>query len=139
MICPKCNKHDQYGNFCSNCGLALKEKCRECGKMEKINRVFCEKKVNEARERLNKYVSAREKTGLYGLIGLLLMICACLVVIFPLTIFSAGLKDYIWAGPLSAGLIFLFFHVMLRPLKLSRIAKEEFLRLNPQDAELLKN
>lgn len=41
MTNNNCNHQNESGNFCGQCGIALKEKCPECGEMEKIGRKVC--------------------------------------------------------------------------------------------------
>ena len=57
MNCPKCNRN--VGGewlFCAWCAEPLKEKCPECGKMEKIGRAVCETRLNEANDGLQNYI-----------------------------------------------------------------------------------
>jgi hypothetical protein len=61
MTCPKCKSENQEGNFCSNCGNKLKEKCPECGEMEPIGRPVCETRLEQAESKRYDYTSRRLK------------------------------------------------------------------------------
>ena len=56
MKCPKCYKTDAQEKFCSCCGITLKEKCEECGKMEPVDRKVCMTALTEALEKREKFV-----------------------------------------------------------------------------------
>lgn len=156
MICPKCKTENQYGNFCSNCGERLKEKCRECGKPERIGRKVCKTKIAQARERLSEY--QRQNVGtwrisliLFGVVfwGLVMAVSfgytyiAFVSVLPPLSLPVVGLITLTWKMMLLidffllASLVWLLSNYTWQFDTLKR-AKEEFFRLNSGDAELLK-
>ena len=165
MICPKCQAKNQGGNFCSNCGNPLREKCDECGKMEPIGRRVCETKLAEARRKVDEYISQAIKEVLLNAPILKLacrsMVSGTLLMIISIKLidkyFNPTFSDSIWSGILLmiffisqivVGIIpfcieFIFF--VRRDKKCRKIyfevydkAKSEFLQKFPAEAEILK-
>lgn len=81
-----CKHKNENGNFCSQCGIAIREKCPECGEMEWIGRKICEKNIKEAREAWNAYIDPIQKkskfrTGIATLSTLVVVITSFVVMI----------------------------------------------------------
>ena len=101
MKCSKCNQETLGSDFCGHCGAPLKEKCPECGEMEKIGRKFCEKKLAESKALLQDFVDKNAQTfhykqnplGFYLLISLAAFFVSVLFA-YLLTQFIANI-DYI--------------------------------------------
>jgi hypothetical protein len=55
MICPKC-KTEQSGNYCSDCGEKLRERCAECGKMGPIGQSACKTRLRVIKASRNRFV-----------------------------------------------------------------------------------
>jgi len=55
MNADTCKHKGQRGNFCSQCGEAVREKCPECGAMELIGRKFCDVEVRAAEKCHQEY------------------------------------------------------------------------------------
>ena len=60
MACPKCKSQYQFGNFCSNCGEKIREKCA-CGEMEPIKRSVCLTEAKETKDSFKDYTIKRSK------------------------------------------------------------------------------
>ncbi|EKE21802.1 MAG: hypothetical protein ACD_7C00125G0005 [uncultured bacterium] len=86
-FCRKCGaelvcSHPSYDIFCASCGIALKEKCPECGEMELIGRKICQTKLSEAitarnrskKETRGKIDTQRFSIGLLAIIGFFIFI-----------------------------------------------------------------
>ncbi|EKE10951.1 MAG: hypothetical protein ACD_15C00170G0003 [uncultured bacterium] len=58
-----CTHQDEQGNFCGQCGVALKEKCPECGEMEKVCRIVCEKKLAEIYALHSEFIFQKGELG----------------------------------------------------------------------------
>jgi len=78
MNCPRCKDEYQEDNFCSNCGVALWEKCSECGEMELIGRSVCETKYEAAKNEYCEMYDAKDAlwiiwflcVAIFGFIGI---------------------------------------------------------------------
>ncbi|KKS85958.1 MAG: hypothetical protein UV60_C0004G0035 [Parcubacteria group bacterium GW2011_GWA2_43_11] len=55
MNTDTCKHKGQLGNFCSECGEAVRKKCPECGAMELIGRKFCDVEVRAAEKCHQEY------------------------------------------------------------------------------------
>lgn len=80
----KCNHQNEFGNFCSKCGVPLKEKCAECGEMETMGRRICNTKRLKANTKLTDY----EKRFLIPKYKKIILI----PVLAPMFIFFGGLS-----------------------------------------------
>lgn len=161
MKCPKCNSENQNGNFCSKCGKKLVEKgkplygrCPTCGKTEGMNWIkkqLCADAFWKAKNELNAYTDAkveeRHKKWNFvvypnwgGYLFGIMLISAC----FLLFVSKAPyILVYIIAVILAAFLLFLIWFVVewiitRAKRKTYEKAKDEFLQLHPDYAELIK-
>lgn len=55
----KCQHKGEKGNFCSNCGIKIKERCSECGEMEPIERSICLTKAANVKGELKKIIQKK--------------------------------------------------------------------------------
>ncbi|MEA1926055.1 MAG: zinc ribbon domain-containing protein [Patescibacteria group bacterium] len=156
MICPKCKSKNQFGNFCSECGNPLKEKCPECGKMEPIGRKICETKLEEARKAQKEYLKnkVREWRIIGGVIGGIVggSILGFLTVFGFWILANAKFAEHtlishhwqFWGGLILLGMfITLFvFPIISLGLKKQRQAEQKaiqkFLQEHPDYAEILR-
>lgn len=137
-----CDHQNESGNFCSQCGVALRERCPECGEMEEIGRKACCTKVKEAKGKKCAYVQERDPKYLKR--GLFLVICYCSISL-ALEAAAAITRDdrfmyalIPWAIGLGAGI---YVSSSLDDTKGNRRRKElelEFLQKFPEYAEILK-
>jgi hypothetical protein len=138
MTCPKC-KNNQFGNYCSECGEKLRERCAECGKMEFIDRKVCETKLAEAK---------KEKEGYIGLWDLQIRLMQPFSVLFPIIVafiteyyvqkyFPTLCRIILWS---IMGVIVLTPVVLLEIARVKSIKKRtrEFPQKFPHLAEILK-
>ena len=73
MTCPRCQTENQIGNFCSECGEKLRERCPECGGMELIGRKICESLISKATEKKYEHVWRRVDKYLWLFVALTTM------------------------------------------------------------------
>ncbi|TSC53751.1 MAG: Uncharacterized protein LiPW39_83 [Parcubacteria group bacterium LiPW_39] len=149
MICPKCKAEDQWGNFCSNCGQKLKEKCPECGWMERIGRKVCTTKVKEVREKLQEYQNLT--VGNWRIILSILLtftstIALGVALIFTITAYPgspiANLITWEMMLPIDFSIFGFIVYMALKgsdwQWRVCDRAQENFFQLHPDYAELLK-
>lgn len=77
-------------NFCRECGNKLREKCSECGQMERIGRPFCEQ---EARKIRNQLISIAREPGTVIINGVELFVLLLLYIV-PTAFFLADVENY---------------------------------------------
>lgn len=155
MICPKCKTGNlQWGNFCSNCGAALKEKCPECGKMEWIGRKICLTALEKAEKTKEEFFG---KNGLSadkrGWIFFLIPMIGSVIWLIGLLIFTSSWFPVSWKLFLEAheGLgFFIFLAVVFMPMfiyffiatalweRKEKKLEKEFLVQYPAEVELLE-
>lgn len=130
-----CKHENEKGNFCSNCGERLKEKCSECGEMETIGRVVCETKIRQINKERATFV--QEKSNYLGSIAIYLTL------IFGICLAVGGFTKIEWLiglAPVLFIVITIYLAVVYFKLfdKITKKAEKEFFRLHPDYTELLK-
>lgn len=152
MICQKCKAENQSGNFCSNCGQRLKEKCSECGQMEQmewIGRKVCTTKVKGVREKLQEYQNSTVgnwRMILDFLLAIASMTAFGIALVFTdIAYFHSPIANLVtWEMMLSIDLSIIGFFIYLvfkGPVWQRRArdkAQEKFFQIYPDYAELLK-
>lgn len=131
-----CNHQNESGNFCSQCGVALKEKCPECGQMEKIGRPVCKTKLTEALKARDK---ALLKLGEWR--ENLLVMIAILIPVFCLTLSAIKKIHPLKLAEFMILLTFPFIAIIIGVKWQSNVEKKsegKFLAENPGHAEILK-
>lgn len=146
MNCPKCKSEGQNGNFCSNCGEKLKERCWKCGQMERIGRKVCGKKVRQIEEEIADYQNKNSRN--YSWIGLniALIICIlCVILSFASFAFPTNIEEkmvnIIFSVGLFGALVSMVAGQILQHIlgeRKRKQTKQEFLQLHPDYAEILK-
>lgn len=142
MNCPKCKSEGQNGNFCSNCGEKLKERCRECGQIERIGRKICDKKIRQIEEEIADYQNKNSRN--YSSIGMniALIVCVlCIMLIFASLAFPINIErkmtktivSVVFLGALASMVAGQILHKCKR-----KQTKQKFLQLRPDYAEILK-
>ena len=143
MTCPKCNKEAQVDwLFCPFCQNPLKEKCPECGEMEEIGRLVCEKKIKKIADELSVYTKKEEdkyfvlRHMLGWMVGLLLIIiiAAAFLASSPLTLITSLIEATCMV--VTFGLC--FWKILSKDFKVYHNAKKEFYNIHPDYAEILK-
>lgn len=98
MTCPKCNKEIPYDhNLCGYCGNLIREKCLDCGEMEIIGRVVCEKALTDAEEIKEEFVSGkiRKLPDFSSRVSQLHALAEALLLLVALIMFLAGIILYV--------------------------------------------
>lgn len=134
MTCQKCNNQNEGGNFCGNCAEPLKEKCPECGEMELIGRVVCEKKLRVAKKEWERY-SMDQHDGKY-----IMLMFTEIILLFMSILFASHssewllLKEIVFVvgGAMVIALTFILM-IIRRP-----VAEQRFIRLHPDYAEIME-
>lgn len=152
MNCLKCKTDNQWGNFCSNCGAGLKEKCPECGRMERIGRKICETKIAEAidlkKEFFNRRRNPRQEAIICLLLPVIVGLSTLIAEIFLSLKFPAFIR-FLNHLPELGGILFFFVIPMASALIISYpfvssvLHKEKQIEINfsnqhPAEAELLE-
>ena len=150
MICPKCKSENQFGNFCSECGNQLKEKCPECGKMEPIGRKICKTRLGKAKKIQKKYLQKnvgewREQLGRTWGFLFIPTVAICLIVIKTGIPFSTPFS-LTWSWKIImftiVAIYILGFPILSwsekKQKQAEKNAQQEFLRENPKYAEILR-
>lgn len=155
-----CNHQNEAGIFCGQCGVALKEKCPECEKMEKIGRAVCETLFEKIYEEKWKFIFNHTKkispitlgkiTFLEFLIAIQVVIAIFAGIILLCSLFG-WMKDFVFPYALLATLFFgigswlsnkaVTHYISDNEKKIDKgrkIAEEKFFAENPQYAEILK-
>ncbi len=139
MTCSKCHKENpDDSNFCRFCAEPLKEKCSECGEMERIGRAVCFKKVMEVKEALKAQML--NFNPLSFAIGI---ICTALLMIFLWPSAESPLSHY-FLPILFCGISSLYFSVVayllimifIKP-RLERKARKKLFHIHPEYKEIL--
>ncbi len=156
----RCNCGQRYQRdwgwvVCPKCRAELNQKCSECGEPERIGSQVCQKKLTEAREKLDEYVKQnRDKflskkwiffsnfqncrmTFLVVLfllcvgIGLLLVLMKKSFFIFLISVIGSTIP-----------MIHFFTKIEMegrkKGLEAEKKARDEFMEKNPEEAEILK-
>ncbi len=148
----KCIHPDESGNFCSQCGVALREKCPECGEMEKIGRHVCENVIRKIQEEHRCFVSSHVPVNNKLFISNISAVIALLFTatgfafVMMITAILQGFADdvkYLAIGLLLFGTLgILLNRIYVNMLKKKKEdienAEQEFFHLHPEYAEILK-
>lgn len=140
MNCRKCKSEGQNGNFCSNCGEKLKERCREGGQMEKI-RIHDEKIRQIEKEIADCQDKNSRNYSLTGLNVAMIICILCIVLLlapfaYPTNIGEKMAKIIFLVG-VSGALASMVVGQILHKRKRKQ-TKQKFLQLHPDYAEILK-
>ncbi len=142
MKCPKCNKENlSDSNFCRFCSNPLKEKCSECGEMEKIGRPVCEKRIKEISDEFKAYRKKMEDKY-FILRHAVEIIAALLLVCFIATVIASRYLDLVaflvFTG-CSWGLYFLYlWRLFSKSWEIYDKSRNEFYKLHPDYLDLIK-
>ncbi len=154
MTCPKCNKEAQaewiYCPFCQN---PLKEKCPECGEMERIGRLVCESKYKKAKDEYVKFMNNSRPT--YE--GNALIIAFCFLALSLVLALITGIANLFLENQILKKTAFIcffagtFFSVLIAVIglllgaflgpyskKYRKLLEQKFLRLHQDYAEILE-
>jgi len=142
MNCSKCESENEWGNFCSNCGMQLRTKCPECGKMEIIGRPVCEAEIFQIKEEMRDFVWKKEKPYTLAV----MIPCACILVLLSaagMFIVEEGKGQVLIAAGICVVMVVMAVCVYVVTestimKKFSQKAEAEFFRFHPDYAELLK-
>lgn len=146
MTCPKCNKIVNPDWLCCPFHtelVMLKEKCPECGEMEKVNRKICESLITKASDARNKYIQDRGNILVNIDNFIFAFSYTCILVFGGMFILESTVKSglflnilyyFLWA---ILCMITMFYHIFWITKKKGRF-KQEFFRLHPNYAEILK-
>ena len=146
MTCPKCKTENQNGNFCSECGEKLRERCAECGEMKPIGRPTCYKKIYEAQKKRRENRDQELKRRPLVKITAILIICMagtiCMQIISDITrssslTFVTRYGDYIFITEIVMIVVFVYL-LFARNTKWHIVVDEKFSRKFPLEAEILK-
>ncbi|MFA5994300.1 MAG: hypothetical protein WC823_05050 [Parcubacteria group bacterium] len=126
-----CIHQNELGNFCGQCGVVLKERCLECGEMEKIGRVMCETRLRLAEQ--ERHIFMRRCDCYLPMILIIITTIGTLWVGWSLD------TSYIWWSIIKVVLVIGI--CVLANNFLNRISEKQerkFLQQNPHLAEILK-
>lgn len=145
MTCPKCNKEIPYDhNLCGYCGNPIREKCSECGEMEKIGRAVCETKVKDALDKKRGF--KEESMGRWSFWFPCLLILMATVIAFGSIAIADGLEfefSTLAVFPIILGIAIILSLLIVGPLMIINNKKEKeterlFQEKFPEYAEIIK-
>lgn len=141
MKCSKCNRENlDDSNFCRFCSEPLKKKCPECGEMELIGKNVCLTKVRNIKGQAE--IFAKQKITFDKKMKLLCIAWGITLSLSALSFFWAMIaKNPKWFW--GSILVFLAVYSLVVPLnnwffRQREKAKQEFFRLHPEYAEIIK-
>lgn len=136
MKCIKCGSKNQQGNFCSNCGTKLREKCPECGQMELIGRLVCETKLQKANKLRWNYVVKKTRQVWRVLLYASFILLIAILGIISIVLLTESTLEII---------LLCFFIIVFTLVKITKFqeriekrAEKKFFELNPEYAKIIE-
>lgn len=132
-MCSKCKSENQRGRFCGHCGYQIKTPCNECGGWEPIGRVICLKKIEEAKEKLEKCINDAKiiPGAVMGMVVYFILVTAVAGII------GGKVGAYIWVFFFPFSLVSAPVLICLEKKRIKK-AKEKFFIECPDYKEILE-